>query len=341
MIECRDGIHIKGTNFWLDARRRVDFSFISHAHIDHAVRHKEILATKETARLYEHRFGKAKFNILEYNQPKRFHHKSKSNYGLKVELFPSGHILGGAQILLEIGGVKIVYTGDFKLSKCLTAKDAEVKKCDILIMESTFGLPRYIFPDRKEITERIVEFVDQAFSFGEVPILLAYSLGKAQEIMKILGNKGYKLSLHGTIFNLAKIYEELGVKFKNYEPYKTGGLEGRVLIVPPWVRGSAMIKDIPKKRKAILTGWALDSGIKNFFGTDDAFPLSDHADFSELMEYARLAEPRKIYTVHGFSEFPDFLRKEGFDAEQLKESTKVTKAFGKELLLNYDLFQKS
>ncbi len=340
MIEYQNGIHIKGTNFWLDAKRKVDFSFISHAHIDHAVRHKEILATKETARLYEHRFGKAKFNILEYNQPKKFHRKSKSNYGVKVELFPSGHILGGAQILLEIEGERIVYTGDFKLRKCLTAKGAEVKKCDILIMESTFGLPRYIFPDRKEITKKMTEFVDQALSFGEVPIFLAYSLGKAQETMKILGNKGYKTCVHGTIFNLAKIYEEFGVKFRNYKAYKAEDLKERVLIVPPWVRNSQMIKNIPKRRMAILTGWALDSGIKNFFGTDDAFPLSDHADFSELTEYVRLAEPKKIYTVHGFSEFPDFLRKEGFDAEQLKETTPIKKNFGKKLLLNYDLFIK-
>jgi len=370
MIEWQNGIHIKGTNFWLDARKKVDFSFISHAHIDHAVRHKEILATKETARLYEHRFGKAKFNILEYNEPKRFDSayggthptygpkfvKPKSEEGIKVELFPSGHILGGAQILLEIGGVRIVYTGDFNLRKCLTAKKAEIKKCDILIMESTFGLPRYIFPDRKEIIDQITEFVDQALSFGQVPIFLAYSLGKAQEIMKILGNQGYKISVHKAIFKIAKIYEEFGVRFKNYEHYpaksgqttaRLGGsaygrqaedLEGKVLVVPPYLRGSPMIEKIPKKRIAILTGWAIDSGSKGWFNVDEAFPLSDHADFSELMEYAKLAEPQKVYTVHGFPEFPDFLRQEGFDAEQLKESNKVTETFSKELLLNYDLF---
>jgi Cft2 family RNA processing exonuclease len=354
VIEYQNGIHVKGTGLWLDAKRRVDFSFVSHAHIDHAVRHREILATKETAKLYEHRFGKTKFNILEYNQRKRFdlidggpHLKPKSKGRVGVELFPSGHILGGAQILLELKGVRIVYTGDFKLRKCLTAKKAEVKKCDILIMESTFGLPHYIFPDRKEITERITEFADRALSAGEVPVFLAYSLGKAQELMKILGNKGYKLSVHGTIFNIAKIYEEFGVKFKNYRPYKAGDLKERVLIVPPWVRSSAMIKNIPRKRTAILTGWALDSGSKNLFGADEAFPLSDHADFSELTEYARKALPKKIYTVHGFSEFPDFLRKEGFDAEKLKESTKVTKTFSrgthlrKEILINYDLFNRN
>jgi Cft2 family RNA processing exonuclease len=352
MIECQSGIHIKGTNFWLDARKKVDFSFVSHAHIDHAVRHKEILATQETARLYEHRFGKAKFNILEYNQPKMFDSlyvgthqirvskfgKPKSKDGIKVELFPSGHILGGAQILLEIGGVRMVYTGDFKLRKCFTAKKAEIKKCDILIMESTFGLPRYVFPDRKQTIDQITEFVDQALSFGQVPIFLAYSLGKAQEIMKILGNQGYKISVHKAIFKIAKIYEDFGVKFKNYQQYQAEDLKGKVLVVPPYLRDSPIIENIPKRRIAILTGWAIDSESKGWFNVDEAFPLSDHADFSELMEYAKLAAPQKIYTVHGLPEFPEFLRQEGFDAEQLQESHKVTETFSKELLVNYDLF---
>lgn len=97
MIEFENGIHIKDTGLWLDARRKADFCFVSHAHADHAVKHTEILVTKETARFFEHRLGKAKSNILEYNRPKRLK-------GVKVELFPSGHILGGAQILIEKAG---------------------------------------------------------------------------------------------------------------------------------------------------------------------------------------------------------------------------------------------
>lgn len=66
--------------------------------------------------------------------------------------------------------------------------------------------------------------------------------------------------------------------------------------------------------------------------------MSDHADFSELMEYVKKAQAKKIYTVHGFPDFAQFLREAAFDAEQLKESTKVMTTFSKELLLNYDLF---
>ncbi|MCK4403808.1 MAG: MBL fold metallo-hydrolase [candidate division Zixibacteria bacterium] len=331
IIEFENGIHIEGTGLWLDARRKVDLSFVSHAHTDHAVRHTEILVTKETAKFYEHRFGKAKFNILEYNRPKRLK-------GVTVELFPSGHILGGAQILIEKDRTRIVYTGDFKLRKSLTAQKAEIKKCDILIMESTFGLPQYKFPHPREIQAQMVEFVEHAQTKGKTPIFLAYSLGKAQEAMKILSNRGFKLSVHGTIYNIAKMYEEFGVRFKNYKHYQAGNLEGSVLIAPPWVKKSRMIENIPRRRLAILTGWAMNPGAKHYYGVDEAIPLSDHADFSELIQYVKKAQPQKIYTVHGFAEFGRYLKEEGFDADPLKESTKAKVTFSKELLTNYDLF---
>ncbi len=331
MIDFENGIHIKETGLWLDARRKADFCFVSHAHTDHAARHAEILCTRETARLCEHRFGEAKFNILEYNRPKRLK-------GAKVKLFPSGHVLGGAQILIEKGGTRIVYTGDFKLRRSLTAKKAEIKKCDILIMESTFGLPRYLFPHPREVQAQMTEFVKDAQAKERIPVFLAYSLGKAQEAMKILSNRGFKLSLHGTIYNIAKIYEEFGIKFRDYQLYQADNLEGRVVIAPPAVMRSGMIENMPRKRTAILTGWAVDPEVKDYYGVDEAIPLSDHADFSELFQYVKIARPQKVYTVHGFPDFVRFLREEGFDAEPLKESTKAKTAFSKELLTNYELF---
>jgi Cft2 family RNA processing exonuclease len=330
-IEYSKGIHIKGVDIWLDAERVVDFSFISHAHIDHVAKHKRILATPQTAKLYENRLGKTNTKILLYHQPYRLK-------GAKIELFPSGHILGSAQILIEKGGVRLVYTGDFKLRRSWTAEKAEIKECDILIMESTFGLPHYIFPSRKEVEKQVYDFVEDAFSHNHTPIIFAYTLGKAQEVMKLLGNKGFKLRVHGSICKLASVYEEFGVKFRNYEQYNPGNLKDRVLIAPPWAKKTRMIQNIPRKRTALLTGWALDGGRKNWYGVDKLFPLSDHADYSELMEYVKAANPAKIYTVHGFREFVDHLKEAGYDAEELKTKGKGFK-FNKELLLNYDLFR--
>jgi Cft2 family RNA processing exonuclease len=184
----------------------------------------------------------------------------------------------------------------------------------------------------------MAEFAQENLTKGMVPVFLAYSLGKAQEAMKILSSRGFRLSVHGTIFNMAKIYEEFGIEFNNYEHFEAGNLEGKVLIAPPSVRKSRMIENIPLKRMAVLTGWALDRGARHFNGVDEAIPLSDHADFPELIEYVRKAQPKKIYTVHGFPEFVRFLREKGFDAEPLNQNTRIEGTFNKELLTNYDLF---
>jgi len=52
---------------------------------------------------------------------------------------------------------------------------------------------------------------------------------------------------------------------------------------------------------------------------DLVLPLSDHADFNELVEYVRRAEPEKVYTVHGTPGFAAHLRDLGFDARHLPQ----------------------
>jgi Cft2 family RNA processing exonuclease len=184
----------------------------------------------------------------------------------------------------------------------------------------------------------MIEFVEDAVTRGKIPIFLAYSLGKAQEAMKILSNRGYKLSVHEKIYHIAKIYEQSGIRFRNYRLYQGEDLSGRVLIIPPQAKRSRMTEGIPKKRTAILTGWAMDKGAKFNSGSNEAIPLSDHADFSELVEYVKRAQPDKIYTVHGFTDFVGTLKEKGFDAQPLSEYAKIDTGFSKELLLNYDLF---
>jgi len=188
------------------------------------------------------------------------------------------------------------------------------------------------------VHSQMVDFIETAQKRSEIPIFLAYSLGKAQEAMKILSERGYQLSVHGSICPIAEIYEEFGVKFNKWECYKSGNPEGKVLIVPPWVRGSRIVEKIPRKRIAILTGWAVDPGAKKRYGVDEVIPLSDHADFPELMEYVKKAQPQKVFTVHGFPKFVDYLKDAGFDAEPLKESIKVETSMSKGLPVNYDLF---
>ena len=52
-------------------------------------------------------------------------------------------------------------------------------------------------------------------------------------------------------------------------------------------------------------------------GVDHALPLSDHADFDQLIETVRRVAPREIYCTHGPHEFVDHLCDLGFNAYPL------------------------
>lgn len=308
MLLLNGEVYIDKAQLWLDPKVKRPFSFVSHGHSDHLRRHRQVLVSERTAHFYRQKFKGGQVVAKPFNQP-------FSISGCRIELFPSGHILGASQILVE-DSQRIVYTGDFKLRKGETAEEIQIKECDILIMESTYGLPQYVFPPQELITQQMVRFIEEALDEGTLPILLAYRIGKAQEVMKILGEQGFQVMVDEATYETAKIYERLGMKLPDYGLYNGEDLRDKVLIIPSSARWQGLIDGIERKRTAVLTGWAVD-GSPESFGVDAAFPFSDHADFVELLSYVRAASPKKVYTGHGFPQFCSYLRKEGFDAEPL------------------------
>jgi Cft2 family RNA processing exonuclease len=316
MIELNKGIRIIGTELWLDSTKARPLGFISHAHGDHIAKHQQVIATPATWSLCRHRLGtKPRITPLEFRKPYPVD-------GFMIELLPSGHILGAAQILIQ-NGQRIVYTGDFKLKPNRTADLAEVPHCDILIMECTFGKPQYVFPPAAEVERRLIEFIESAFEDRKIPILLAYAMGKSQEVLKFLGDRGYTICLSKQAIDVVKRYESCGVTFKHYERFENENLHGKVVLIPPYLARTRMVEKIPNRRTAVLTGWAMDEEAKQRFGADEAIPMSDHADFEELNEYVDRARPSKIYTVHGGPEFARHLRARGFRAEHLAPGTQL------------------
>ena len=67
--------------------------------------------------------------------------------GSSIRLAPAGHILGAAQLVVEpVGGGRLVYTGDLNLRRRITTPAAEIVECETLVIETTFGHPRYRWP---------------------------------------------------------------------------------------------------------------------------------------------------------------------------------------------------
>ena len=102
--------------------------------------------------------------------------------------------------------------------------------------------------------------------------------------------------------------------------YERGQVGARVLLTTPGTRKTAMVQKLPKKRIVYLTGWALHPGAWNIYKDCDlVLPLSDHADFDELVRTAVESGARRIHTVHGLPKFAEHLRSLGIDAEHLAE----------------------
>ncbi len=315
LFDFDHGIRIFGTELWLDATRRKDLSFVSHAHYDHAVPHGRVVCSSRTEALYRRRILKnrrsSQTSVLTHEFGEPF-----ALGDLRVTLFPSGHILGASQILIE-SDRRVVYTGDFKLDQGATSEKIEIVPCDVLVMECTYGRPQYRFPDRVESVERLVSFVESAFEERVVPVIYAYSLGKSQEVIKILGDEGFNLLVDEQTYENARIYEKLGVSLRRYE-LLGGGLSGqKVLVVPPGRQGSQLTRQIRRKRTAMLTGWGVNDHARARFRVDEVIPLSDHCDFARLLEYVERAKPTRVYTFHGPKEFAGVLRKRGYRAVHL------------------------
>ena len=316
MIELNHGIRIIGTELWLDSTKARPLGFISHAHGDHTAKHQQIIATPATWSLCRRRLGaKPRAIPLAFRTP-------YSVDGFTIELLPSGHILGAAQIVIQ-NGRRIVYTGDFKLKPNRTADTAVVPPCDILIMECTFGKPQYVFPPPEEVEQQLIEFIETAFEDRKIPILLAYAMGKSQEVLKFLGDRGYTVCLSKPTAEIVKVYESCGVEFKNYERFFNDNLHGKVVLLPPYLVRTRIIEKITNRRTAVLTGWAMDREAPSRYGADVAIPMSDHADFAELNDYVDRARPSRIYTVHGAPDFAKHLRGRGFHAEHLAPGTQL------------------
>jgi hypothetical protein len=100
--------------------------------------------------------------------------------------------------------------------------------------------------------------------------------------------------------------------------------ERGVLIAPPNTARTPFVTRFNNPSRIILTGWALLKNAIYRYGVDHALPLSDHADYPELLQTIDLVHPKKIYTVHGYEEFATHLRSRGLDAHPLKHHAQLT-----------------
>lgn len=310
-VQFRAGVYLPQIDWWLDAHFPVHRSFVSHAHSDHTALHQEVICSLGTSRLMQARLpGERREHVLNFEQTEAL------DASTTITLYPAGHIFGSAQSLLahpDYG--TLLYSGDFKLRRGLSAEPCATPRADTVIMETTYGRPHYVFPPTDQVLQSIVSFCHETLEDGATPVLFGYSLGKSQELLSSLAAAQLPIMLHPQTLKMTRVYEELGIHFPPYREFSASELPGHVVICPPQANQSVFLKKITHRRSAMITGWALDPGAIFRYQCDAAFPLSDHADYTDLLRYVELVQPKRVLTLHGFAtEFAQTLRDRGIEA---------------------------
>jgi Cft2 family RNA processing exonuclease len=272
-------IPCRGINIGLDSRSG-DIPFISHAHSDHTSglkRQPKVIATPETIELAG---MKAEIVMPE-----------------GISMLQAGHMLGARQLAMECDGERTVYTGDIALKPNIFGWKAEIPKCDRLIMEATYGNPDYIFPPLDDVYKEIWDWVKENDSSNLV--IGCYALGKTQEMIGILNEAGITPIITERAEQFTSIYEKHGVKLDRIavgtEETEEAMSRRFVAIVPmnkAKIYFASRLEQAFERKTlcAVATGWALHYR----FNTDASFPLSDHADFDDLVQYIEQSGAKKV-----------------------------------------------
>lgn len=272
-VPCR-GIHIG-----LDSPEG-ELSFLSHAHSDHTSGLKSmesIISCQETLDL-------AGMEARIENHP-------------HTRLIDAGHILGARQLVADNDGERIVYTGDFCLKPNIFGFKADIPQCDRLIMEATYGDPNYVFPEHQAVHRMVSNWVLQNDKSNL--IIGCYELGKAQEVIKILNESGVAPVVPKKTEGFCQVYGKYGLKLDRVAVGSDEAEEvmsRRFVAIVPMSRAKRYFAHRLAQAFerdtlcAVATGWALHYR----FNTDTAFPLSDHADFDDLVHFVEQSGAKKV-----------------------------------------------
>jgi putative mRNA 3-end processing factor len=324
-VSLRDGVRIDlatGETVVADATEPTgDVVVLSHAHGDHlyAQAPARVICSELTARLAAARRESGA-------SPARVTHPA-------VEQVPAGHVPGSrATVVEDSDGTTYLYTGDFSTRDRfgLEGFDPEAVAADydvdVLVTETTYGKPEYVFDDQASLERRIVDWLNDSH---ETPVVLfGYTLGRAQELQALVArSERERLFVTEAIERLNGVVETArGVQFgaERYGRDVTIG-PGDALVLPAQTNSLSFVDHIVEETDATtagFSGWAVEDAFKYRGGYDETFVLSDHSDFSELTATVDAVDPSRVYTQHGFAdEFATHVERAfGVEARSLKRN---------------------
>ncbi len=243
--------------------------------------------------------------------------------GVQVSLHPAGHIIGSSMVRVEYKGEVWVVTGDYKVENDGISEAWQPVRCHKLITECTFGLPIYQWQPQEFIFKEVQDWVLQNVAAGKNSVLIAYSLGKAQRILKAVENSGIPIFVHGAVWNTHIALTEAGIALPAVRRIEAetpkSALKNAIIIAPPGAQGTPWMRKLQPLSLGVCSGWMQVRGNTRRNNADRGFVLSDHADWPGLLQAIELSGAEKVYTTHGFTAaFSRYLNENGIPSEEVK-----------------------
>jgi putative mRNA 3-end processing factor len=307
------GIFCPAGDFYIDPWKPVDRAIITHAHSDHARPGMgAYLATAATAPVLRQRLGQVRLDTCAYGE-------RTCIGGATVSFHPAGHVPGSAQVRVEVNGEVWVVSGDYKTIADGLSEPFEPITCHAFITECTFGLPIFKWASQDVIRSQINGWWAKNAAAGQVSILGAYSLGKAQRLLRNLDPDIGPILVHTAIDNTNSVLRSQGIALPETTLVSadvTGKSHpGALVIAPPSALNSTWARRFGPASTGFASGWMALRGIRRRRNADRGFVVSDHADWDGLNAAIRATSAQRVFVTHGYTAaFQRWLAEQGYDA---------------------------
>ncbi|MFW6141428.1 MAG: MBL fold metallo-hydrolase [Candidatus Saliniplasma sp.] len=335
----------------------VDVAFLSHSHLDHCgmmpalVRQNDVrvLTTHPTLEVTELLlYDSLKIAEIE-GYPKHYEKedikKTKAAFdmmgysskreigGLEVEIHSAGHIPGSSMFEIK-GEENTLFTGDINTQNTRLLWGTSPVECDNLILEATYGGEEH--EDRHESENAFLDKIDETLERGGQVIVPVFAVGRTQEILMVLDDRGYDVWYDGMGRTVSRIYQNhegfvrsvkaLRKSMENANKVKSNSTRKQAMDAEVIVTTSGMLEGGPvlsylqkirrdPKSSILLTGYQVEgtngdilqkNGMIRDRGATlpvecevEKYDFSAHAGHSELIEFAKGCDPEKIVLMHG------------------------------------------
>jgi putative mRNA 3-end processing factor len=296
-VEYLQGLHVVDSALWLDAPRRADLCFLSHAHPGRPPgRARKVLTSEVTAKLLGRSLDPSTTLVCPFQRRFTFGN-------LDLWLHPAGQLPGSAQLEATREGERLVYAGPVRLSPGGLGEPGRILPCDLLLLSAELGAAQHRFPPRAEVAEQLVAWARGELGRGRRPSLFVPELGVAQEVGAALARAGLQLRGHRRVRSAFRALAEAAA-LELPGVASPGGRPGpdEVWLLPLPARAPVSSPGLPGEATAMAGEPAVEPGAARRWGVERAFAWTCRADREELVRYAAHSGARRVVLFHGAAE---------------------------------------